>query len=376
MARFNHLPCGGSAQKEVVVQESPGDATPRRGRRSTSVKDVAAHAGVSLGTVSNVLNRPERVATDTRARVETAMAELGFVRNESARQLRAGESLTLAYVMLDATNPFFTDVAQGIEDAAEQADLSVVLCNSDNRSERELTYLTRLQQQRVQGVLITPVDPDSPTLDDVVRRGTRLVIVDRTRAGNTHCSVAVDDRLGARLAVDHLLETGHDRIAFVGGPQSLGQVRDRRNGALAALEDAGRSAETLVRVDTTALSVAEGRAAGERIAGMPAAGRPTAAFCANDLLALGLLQQYVALGLRVPQDLAIVGYDDIVFASAAAVPLTSVRQPRRELGRTAAQLLLDEATNPDHEHQQVLFTPELVARASTRRLPREPRRGG
>jgi len=358
------------------VQESPGDATPRRGRRSTSVKDVAAHAGVSLGTVSNVLNRPERVASDTRARVETAMAELGFVRNESARQLRAGESLTLAYVMLDATNPFFTDVAQGIEDAAEQADLSVVLCNSDNRAERELTYLTRLQQQRVQGVLIPPVAPDSPTLDDVVRRGTRLVIVDRTRTGNTHCSVAVDDRLGGRLAVDHLLETGHDRIAFVGGPQSLGQVRDRRDGALAALEDAGRPAETLVRVDTTALSVAEGRAAGERIAGMPAAGRPTAAFCANDLLALGLLQQYVALGLRVPQDLAIVGYDDIVFASAAAVPLTSVRQPRRELGRTAAQLLLDEATNPDHEHQQVLFTPELVARASTRRLPREPRRGG
>jgi LacI family transcriptional regulator len=114
------------------------------------------------------------------------------------------------------------------------------------------------------------------------------------------------------------------------------------------------------------LTVAEGRSAGERLAGLPARRRPTAAFCANDLLALGLLQQGIGAGLRVPDDLAIVGFDDIEFAAAAAVPLTSVRQPRQELGRAAAQLVLDEATNPAHEHQQLFFTPELVARASTR----------
>jgi LacI family transcriptional regulator len=340
------------------------------GRRShaPSVKDVAAAAGVSLGTVSNVLNRPERVSETTRDRVEKAMVQLGFVRNEGARQLRAGSSHTLAYVMLDATNPFFTDVAQGIEDTAAEADLSLFICNSDNRADRELSYLNRLQQQRVQGVLITPVDPDSPTLDDIADRGTPVVIVDRTRAGNTHCSVAVDDRLGGQLAADHLLEAGHRRIAFVGGPESIGQVRDRRAGALLALAAAGRSPDDLVVIDTAGLTVAEGRSAGERISGLPAATRPTAAMCANDLLALGLLQQCVALGLQVPGDLAIVGYDDIVFAAAAAVPLTSVRQPRRQLGRTAGELLLDEARNPDHQHQQVLFTPELVARASTRRL--------
>jgi LacI family transcriptional regulator len=296
------------------------------------------------------------------------MAELGFVRNEGARQLRAGGSHTLAYVMLDASNPFFTDVAQGIEDAAAEADLSLFLCNSDNRGDRELAYLNRLQQQRVQGVLITPVDPDSPTLDDIASRGTPVVIVDRTRTGETHCSVAVDDHFGGRLAADHLLEAGHQRIAFVGGPESIGQVRDRREGALQALAAAGRPAEDLVVIETAALTVDEGRAAGERISGLPGSTRPTAAMCANDLLALGLLQQCVALGLQVPGDLAIVGYDDIVFAAAAAVPLTSVRQPRRQLGRTAGELLLDEASNPDHEHQQVLFTPELVARASTRRL--------
>jgi LacI family transcriptional regulator len=329
------------------------------------VKDVAAAAGVSLGTVSNVLNRPERVSAKTRERVQRAMVDLGFVRNESARQLRAGRSSVLAYVMLDATNPFFTDVAQGMEEVAESADLSLYLCNSHQGPTREHAYLQRLQQQRVQGILITPTDPNDPALDDVVEHGTPLVIVDRRRAGDTHCTVAVDDLLGGRLAVEHLLDLGHERIAFVGGPERIGQVRDRQAGAQQALEAAGYSATDLVVIRTEELNVAEGRSAGERIAGMPRSTRPTAAFCANDLLALGLLQQSVSLGIAVPRDLAIVGYDDIDFAAAAAVPLTSVRQPRRELGRTAAELLLDEASNPDHRHQQVLFTPELVARAST-----------
>ncbi|NUR06721.1 MAG: substrate-binding domain-containing protein, partial [Nocardioidaceae bacterium] len=166
--------------------------------------------------------------------------------------------------------------------------------------------------------------------------------------------------------VEHLLELGHERIAFVGGPERIGQVRDRRRGARAALAGAGRDAAELVDVATEALSIVEGMNAAERVAGMSAADRPTAVFCANDLLALGVLQRCVALGLRVPDDLALVGYDDIVFAAAAAVPLTSVRQPRREMGRVAAQLLVEEAADPRHEHQQILFEPELVARASTR----------
>ena len=338
---------------------------PREGRVA-SVKDVAAAAGVSLGTVSNVLNRPDRVSTSTRTRVQQAMAELGFVRNESARQLRAGTSRTLAYVMLDASNPFFTDVAQGIETAAESADLSLVLCNSGNGAPREEAHLAVLQQQRVQGILVTPVNPESPVLEEVRRRGTPLVIVDRTRGDRSFCSVAVDDQLGGRLAVEHLVDRGHTRVAFIGGPLHLGQVRDRLEGARQAWAAAGLPADDLVVLATETLDVHEGRNAGQRLSGLPKSRRPTAAFCANDLLALGLLQQAIGSGTRVPEQLAIVGYDDIVFAAAAAVPLTSVRQPRQELGHTAAELVLDEATNHDHEHRQVLFTPELVARESTR----------
>lgn len=335
------------------------------GGRNASVKDVAALARVSLGTVSNVLNRPERVSATTRERVEAAMAELGFVRNESARQLRAGTSRTLAYVMLDGGNPFFTDVARGMEVAAEDAGLSLVMCNSNQSGEREAAYLTLFQQQRVQGVLVTPVDATSPTLDAIRDRGTPLVIVDRTRGDASFCSVAVDDVLGGRLAVEHLLDRGHRRVAFVGGPLDLGQVRDRLEGARLAWAEAGMAADDLVVLATSSLGVAEGRGAGERLTGLAARRRPTGAFCANDMTALGLLQHAITHGVRVPEQLAIVGYDDIEFAAAAAVPLTSVRQPRHELGRTAAALLLDESTDPDHLHRQVLFTPELVARAST-----------
>lgn len=333
--------------------------------RAASVKDVAARAGVSLGTVSNVLNRPDRVSPETRARVEQAMRDLGFVRNESARQLRAGHSRTLAYVLLDVRNPFFTDVAEGAERAAEDAGLSLFLCHSDNRASREADYLAHLVEQRVQGILVTPVDAAAPVLAEVRRKGTPLVVVDRTRDDQEFCSVAVDDVTGGRLAVEHLVERGHTRVAFIGGPDSIGQVRDRLEGARRAWADAGLPGDRLVVVPTDGLTVVEGRSAGERVMGLAARRRPTAAFCANDLLALGLLQQLSTSGLTVPGDLAIVGYDDIDYAGAAAVPLTSVRQPRQELGRRAAELVLDEAHNPAHLHQQLVFTPELVARRST-----------
>jgi LacI family transcriptional regulator len=340
-----------------------GDDEVVTGSGTPSMKDVAAHARVSLGTVSNVLNRPELVSERTRKRVLAAIAELGFVRNESARQLRGGGSRTLAYVVLDAANPFFTDVARGVQDAADTAGLALFLCNSGEDQERQAAYLDLLEQQRVEGVLITPVDAADPRITALARRGTPVVIVDRS-AGPEHCSVTVDDQLGGELAVTHLLDSGHRRIAFVGGPRSIGQVGDRITGAERAIERAGTGELTVL--ETARLDVAQGRRAGERIAGLPAAHRPTAAFCANDLLALGLLQQMVRLGLRVPEDMAIVGYDDIEFAEAAAVPLTSVAQPRHRLGRTAAELLLAEARNPEaHEHQQVMFAPELVVRAST-----------
>jgi LacI family transcriptional regulator len=337
---------------------------------TTNIKEVAHRAGVSLGTVSNVLNRPAIVAPATRQRVLDAIRELGFVRNESARQLRAGRSRTIGLIVLDVANPFFTDVARGAERLADDNDSMVVLANSDEDPERERRHLEQLEEQRVLGVLITPVESTSPHIDRLASRGTPVVLVDRG-ASRDQCSVAVDDVLGGKLAGGHLLEQGHRRIAYVGGPATIAQVADRRAGLERALADEGRSTTDLTVIAAPSLTVEEGRRAGEQIGAMPVDERPTAAFCANDLLALGFLQEMTRQGLRVPDDVAIVGYDDISFAAAAAVPLSSIRQPREELGRTAVELLLDEADNrDDHRHRQILFQPDLVIRESSSRTLR------
>ena len=338
-----------------------------------SIREVAAHAGVSVGTVSNVLNRPDIVAQPTRDRVQAAIKTLGFVRNESARQLRAGRSRTIGLVVLDVANPFFTDVARGVEDEASMSGLSVILCNTDEQLPKETRYLELLEEHRVQGILITPVAGADERLARLQQRGTPVILVDSRSPSGSQCSVAVDDVLGGDVAVSHLLDGGHERIAFVGGPVSLRQVADRLEGATRALQRAGAGADDLMMIETAALNVSAGQRAGAAIAELPARQRPTAAFCANDLVALGLLQEMTRLRIRVPDDVAIVGYDDIEFAAAAAVPLSSVRQPRHQLGRTAAQLLLEEALGADgHEHREGLFQPELeVRRSSQARRPRD-----
>ena len=331
---------------------------------AASIKEVARQAGVSLGTVSNVLNRPDTVSPATRQRVLDAIDALGYVRNDSARQLRAGRSRTVAIVVLDVSNPFFTDVVRGAETVVERSGGMLIVCNSGEDPSREHRHLDMLEEQRVQGLLVTPLaDGPHPRLDRFVQRGIPVVLVDRVTGNPGRCSVSVDDVRGGRLAAEHLLGRGHRHLAYIGGPFSIRQVTERHEGATAALAGTG-AALTVVR--TRSLSVAEGRRGAAELAALPASRRPTAIFCANDLLALGALQEVVSCGLRVPEEVAIIGYDDIEFAAAAAVPLSSVRQPREQLGRAAAELLLEESGDaPGHEHRHVVFQPDLVTRQST-----------
>jgi len=326
-----------------------------------TVKQVAQRAGVSLGTVSNVLNRPEVVSETLRTRVLDAISELGFVRNDAARQLRAGVSRTIAMVVLDVANPFFTDVIAGAEELAERHDSLVVMCNSANSAEREAKHLRRLEQQRVLGVLLTPVhDTPSEALTEVRAHGTPVVLVDRGGVSE-QASVAVDDVLGGRLAGEHLLGAGHERIAYVGVATPLRQVEERLRGVRLAVGAAG----SVDVVNAAGLTVRAGSQAAAQILAGPEAGRPTAVFCANDLLAIGVLNECLRRGVRIPDELAVVGYDDIGFAATTTVPLTSVRQPRELLGRTAVELLLAQVEG--RPAQQIVFEPELVVRRSTGR---------
>ncbi len=329
---------------------------------SASVKDVARRAGVSLGTVSNVLNHPSRVREETRQRVEQAIAELGFVRNESARQLRAGQSRVLSYLVPSTDNPFFTDVARGAREAAGPDGLALVLCSSDGSPESEINHLRLLGQLRVQGVLVTPIHhaPEAE-LAALARQGVGVVMVDRPAEGAPYCSVSIDDIAGGKLAVEHLIAQGHRSIGFMGDPQLHGQVAERLQGARQAVTQAGLPESALRLIPAPQMSIEAGWLAGETVCQGP--DPVSAVYCANDLLALGLLQYAVSHQVSVPGDLAIAGHDDIDFAAGAAVPLTSVRQPREELGRTAVELLRSE--DGSHVHQSVVFTPELIVRAST-----------
>lgn len=345
---------------------------------AVSVKDVAAAAGVSVGTVSNVLNRPARVAPETVARVTAVIDELGFVRNDAARQLRAGRSRTIGLVVLDVRNPFFTEVARGAEERAGEHGLSVLLANSDETQDREATYLDLFEEQRVFGVLVTPVAENLPRLVRMRDRGIPTVLVDRESQDASFASVAVDDVEGGRLAAEHLLAIGRRRIAFVGGPIAIRQVADRLAGAQSAIAARGGELEF---IGTDALTVDEGRRAGRLILAREVSRRPDAVFAANDLLALGILQSLVMIppsaphgtdarrggpgGVRVPDDIALIGYDDIDFSAAAVIPLSSIRQPAALIGSTAVDLLLELQREPARPREHIVFRPELVVRAST-----------
>jgi LacI family transcriptional regulator len=331
-----------------------------------SIQDVARLAGVSLGTVSNVLNKPGMVKPATAQKVQTAIDQLGFVRNDAARQLKAGRSNTLGLVVFDAGNPFFAELARGAEDAAADSAYSVLLGNSDHKYERERQYLQLFDEQRVAGVLVSPTNDIYDQIIELRSHGTQTVVVDRRADSSRCCSVSVDDFAGGRIAAEHLLEQGRRKLAFVGGPITIQQVADRLAGAMAAVKEFGQGA-SLVVVESQSMSVLAGRDVGQQLAELPNEQRPDAIFAANDLLAMGLVQAFMFNNrIQIPGEIALIGYDDIDFAEAAVVPLSSIRQPAREIGATAIGLVMDEINDwPNHKHQQVTFQPQLVVRASS-----------
>jgi LacI family transcriptional regulator len=328
---------------------------------SVSLRDVAKAAKVSVGTVSNVLNRPEVVAPKTLARVQGTINDLGFVPNGFARHLRSGHSRTLGLIVPDVANPFFTEVARGVEDAASKRDYAVFLCNSDESASKEDRYINVLIEQQVRGVLITPTDVKSDRLDAMRDRGIAVALVDREIKGRKQCSVSVDDVHGGQLGIEYLTGLGHTEIAWVCGPESIPQVADRGAGVAKAAKFAGAKVET-VRVSL--MNTTHGEDAAKKILALQTI--PTAIFCANDLLALGVMRTLRENKFKVPEQISVLGYDDIEFAASAAVPLSSISQPAYQMGVTAADLLLNECEEAEkHEHQQIRFQPQLVERAST-----------
>jgi len=324
------------------------------------VRHVAEMAGVSIGTVSNVLNQPERVGAATRERVESAMASLGFVPSRAAGQLRSRRSGLIGVVVPDVGNPFWASALRGVETVADTAGVSLVVGSTHQDPDRQRQLLRVLESQGVDGLVIAPIDRAN---DWAVfeRRRYGVVTVERPTPGSRGSWVSLDDVEGARLIVGHLLDLGHRRIALVNGPTRVSWCAQRRRGAVTAVTDRGLDPRgVILDVVVEDLTVEQGTAA---VAPLLDAHDASAVMCVNDMLALGALLAMQQRHLRVPEDVALAGYDDASFAPALNPPLTTVRQPSFAMGVAAAELLLREGGRRPGDH--VEFRPELVVRAST-----------
>ncbi len=342
-----------------------------------NIGDVARLAEVGRSTVSNVMNRPQVVAPATRERVLAAMDKLGFVPNESARVLAGGSGRFIGVVVHDASNPFFGEIIRTVEDAALDLRYIVSTTNTDADPARESKAVDLLVQQRAPGVLITPSALPADALSRLRRIGTKVVVLDAPAEPGT-CSVAMNDTAGGRLAGEHFLDCGYQSFAFIGTPARTTQHAARLAGFRAALEQSplGRRLDFQL-IEVGHEDIVSGRLGAEQLQPREAT---TAVLCGNDLIAMGLSFALQERGAVVPQDVALCGYDDIDMVRYLSVPLTTIRQPVRQLAQAALDLLLDEMRNPDHQHEAVQFAPELVVRDSTARAesrapaPSVPRR--
>ncbi|WP_428965903.1 LacI family DNA-binding transcriptional regulator [Micromonospora fluostatini] len=330
------------------------------------MRDVARVAGVSVSTVANVLSRPGIVAPPTRQRVEQAIRRVGYVPNGPARQLRGRPSPIVGGVIVDLANPFFAELNRGIEDRLAEAGCLVLACSTDLQPAKEARILDVLREQAVRGIIVSPIGPDLTAVLETSRRGTPVVLVEQPRGPLDLCAVSVDDALGGRVAAEHLVTLGHRHIAYLGATVEPGTVPRRRTGVRQALADAGLDPDRALLdlrmpIHPPPLADAAAAAADRILAVRPT---PTAVICFNDTAAVGVLQGLTARGLRVPEDMSIVGYDDLRFAARIAPALTTVRQSPYQLGHTAADLLLDES-RPGHTHHDVRYRPTLVVRSST-----------
>jgi LacI family transcriptional regulator len=326
-----------------------------------TIREVAGRAGVSPTTVSHVVNATRFVSHEIRTRVKEAMAELGYHPNAVARSLRRGRTHTLGLILPDSANPYFAELGRGIEAAAFGRDHSVVLCNTEGEELRERVYVDLLTRRQVDGLLYVPAGSRVDVLRDLLRQPLPVVLVDRDLPGAPIDVVLSDKRSGAYLATRHLIALGHRRIGCIGGPSSLLMSGQRLQGYRDALAEAAIPVDEglVLRGDYHPQS---GWAAARSLLASPVP--PTAIFAANDLMAIGVLRAAGELGRRVPDDLAVVGFDDIELASYTTPPLTTVSQSASEVGRAAVEILLQRLADPARPPVRRTLETRLVVRAS------------
>jgi LacI family transcriptional regulator len=338
----------------------------------STLRDVALEAGVSLSTASCVVNRNKRVSPDLTSRVEAAILKLGYRPNCLARGLRTSQTFTLGLVTSDIANFYYADVARGVEDRAEREGYSLFLCNTDADPRREDRYVQTLRGRQVDGIVFTSIRRDDHSVQQLCEEGFPLVLINRRVEGFPADYVGTDNVRGAVKAVGYLVALGHRRIGFIGGATLSTASLERREGYLKALHQAGLEPDPALMPEGD-LRQETGYSAGKAL--LTQENRPTAIFAANDLMAFGVIEAAAELGLDIPGDLSLVGFDDNRVAALHGLQLTTIRQPGYDMGRLAAEILLEKIRAHDKERKpkEFILPCDLVVRRTT--APPRERKG-
>jgi LacI family transcriptional regulator len=338
---------------------------PVRNPGSVTIRDVARVAKVHPGTVSRALNEETRalVSPKTAERVIRAANQVGYRPNRIARGLKTHRSHTIGVLIPDITNPLFPPILRGIEDRLDSAGYTSLIVNTDNDPERERVHMEAMRARQVDGFIAATARLDRELLEELHATGTPLVLVNRSLEDGRVPTVTVNDRQGIGLAVEHVVSLGHERIGHVAGPQNLSTGHRRHVGFIDAMRAAGLEAPAEhVRFGAFFTEEAGARACGELL---DARVELTAIVAANDLLAIGCYDALETRGLGCPEDISIVGFNDMPFVDRLRPPLTSVRVPQREIGNVAADLLLEQLGNGGETTKEILLEPTLIVRGST-----------
>ncbi|KVV05765.1 MULTISPECIES: LacI family DNA-binding transcriptional regulator [unclassified Pseudomonas] len=326
-----------------------------------TIKDVAALAGISYTTVSHVLNKTRPVSEPVRLKVEEAIARLDYVPSAVARSLKAKSTATIGLLVANSLNPYFAELARGIEDYCERNNYCVILCNCDDDPDKQRSYLRVLLEKRVDGLVVASAGGDAGLASGLAGVRTPMVIVDRSLEGIDADLVRIDHEQGAYLATRHLLDLGHRAIACIGGPAITSVAHMRKAGYLRALSEAGLipNDEWMIESDFSCTGGYE--AAGRLLSG----DRPSAIFACNDMMGIGVLRAAAERHIRVPEQLSVIGFDDVQMSRYVYPALTTVGQSILQLGETAAQVLLRRIATPQQAVEQLIVAPNIVLREST-----------
>jgi len=327
-----------------------------------TVHDVAKLAGVAPITVSRVINNSGYISAGTRKRVETAIKEIGYVPNSLARGLRSKRTNTLALIVTDITNPFFTLMARGVEDIAGDSNYTVIYCNTDESETKEEKYANILAQRQVDGVLLVPAGGNTKTIKFLKSNGIAVVVLDRRVSGVKTDFVRSDSENGANRLIKLLIGLGHKRIAVITGPKKVSTAIDRVTGYKQALIEAGLIENELIYYG--AFNQQSGYELTKQA--MMQLPKPTAMFGANNFIMLGIIKALRELQLNVPDDISVVGFDDFPESMLVKPFFTAVAQPAYEMGRLATELLLKRISGElSEEHQELILPTEIIERESS-----------